>query len=159
MRVTNSRRLTASPKGQSRAFIPHTQQFRGSVGWPDGSWPTGLGKLQIQQCPKCPVSDGRPEEGSLSRRAMKRLLSIVHQTVRDRAPSPESCKITTLFPKTQLGTSGRSRRQLVEESLSLFQIERVEAFGKPAVDRSKKLASLIPSPLRLSRSNQLTDYN
>jgi hypothetical protein len=28
--------------------------------------------------------------------------------------------------------------QLVKESLSLFQIERIEAFGEPAVDRGEK---------------------
>ena len=33
---------------------------------------TGRGKLQIQQCPKCPVSDGRPEKGGLSLRANNR---------------------------------------------------------------------------------------
>jgi hypothetical protein len=31
---------------------------------------TGRGKLQIQPCPQCPVSDGRPEKGGLSLRAM-----------------------------------------------------------------------------------------
>jgi hypothetical protein len=33
------------------------------------------------------------------------------------------------------------------EHLGLFQIERVEAFGEPAVDRSEKLAGLIPLTL------------
>jgi hypothetical protein len=27
---------------------------------------TGWGKLQVQRCPQCPVSDGRPEKGGLS---------------------------------------------------------------------------------------------
>src|SRR6202040_2992409 len=40
-----------------------------------------------------------------------------------------------------------SCRQLVEESLCLLQIERIETFGEPAVDRSEKLASLIPLAL------------
>jgi hypothetical protein len=31
-----------------------------------GSFSTGWGKLQVQQCPQCPVSDGRPEKGGLS---------------------------------------------------------------------------------------------
>jgi hypothetical protein len=35
----------------------------------------------------------------------------------------------------------------VEQRLSLFQIERVEAFGEPAVDRSEKLAGLVPLSL------------
>ena len=34
--------------------------------------------------------------------------------------------------------------QLVEESLGLLQIERVEAFGEPAIDRTEKIASLLP---------------
>ena len=36
-----------------------------------------------------------------------------------------------------------AKLQLIEQSLSLFQIERVKAFGEPAVDRSEKIASLI----------------
>ena len=37
--------------------------------------------------------------------------------------------------------------QLVEQRLSLFQIERVEAFGEPAVDRSEQIAGLLPLAL------------
>jgi hypothetical protein len=37
--------------------------------------------------------------------------------------------------------------QLVEQNLGLFQVERVKPFGKPAVDRSEKLASLVPLAL------------
>ena len=38
-------------------------------------------------------------------------------------------------------------RQLLQQRLRLLQIERVEAFGEPAVDRSEKFASLIPIAL------------
>ena len=37
-----------------------------------GSIATGRGKLQVQPCPQCPVSDGRPEKGGLSLWANKR---------------------------------------------------------------------------------------
>ena len=37
--------------------------------------------------------------------------------------------------------------QLIEQRLGLLQIERVEAFGEPAVDRSEKIAGLIPLAL------------
>ena len=37
--------------------------------------------------------------------------------------------------------------QLIEQRLGLLQIERVEAFGEPAIDRSEKLAGLIPLAL------------
>ena len=37
--------------------------------------------------------------------------------------------------------------KLTKQNLRVFQIERIEAFGEPAIDRSKKLASLIPFPL------------
>jgi hypothetical protein len=40
-----------------------------------------------------------------------------------------------------------SRRQLIEQGLGLFQIERVEALGEPAVDRSENIASLLPLAL------------
>jgi hypothetical protein len=39
--------------------------------------------------------------------------------------------------------------QLVQQRLGLLQIERVEAFGEPAVDRREKIARLIPlAPVR-----------
>jgi hypothetical protein len=38
-------------------------------------------------------------------------------------------------------------RQLLEQRLRLLQIERVETFGEPAADRSKKIAGLIPLAL------------
>jgi hypothetical protein len=37
--------------------------------------------------------------------------------------------------------------QLIEQRLSLLQIEGVEAFGEPAVDRSEKVASFVPLAL------------
>jgi hypothetical protein len=40
-----------------------------------------------------------------------------------------------------------SGAQLVEERLGLCQIERVKAFGEPAVDRSEKIAGLVPLAL------------
>ena len=35
--------------------------------------------------------------------------------------------------------------QFVEQRLGLFQIERVEAFGEPAIDRSEKIAGSRPA--------------
>jgi hypothetical protein len=32
----------------------------------------------------------------------------------------------------------------VEQGFGLFQIEHVEAFGEPAIDRSEKIAGVIP---------------
>ena len=49
----------------------------------------------------------------------------------------------------QFGNS-LSRMQLIEQRLSLLQVERVETLGEPAVDRSEEIASL----LRLPRSRQ-----
>jgi len=40
-----------------------------------------------------------------------------------------------------------SGAQLVEQHLGLLQIERVEAFGKPAIDRSENIAGFIPLAL------------
>ena len=40
-----------------------------------------------------------------------------------------------------------SNTQVVEQRLCLFQIERVEAIGEPAVDRSEKFSGLIALPL------------
>ena len=36
--------------------------------------------------------------------------------------------------------------QPIEQRLGLFQIERVEAFGEPAVDRSEQMAGFFPLP-------------
>ena len=40
-----------------------------------------------------------------------------------------------------------SCRQFVEQGLRLLQVQRVEALGKPAVDRSEKFSGLVPLPL------------
>jgi hypothetical protein len=37
--------------------------------------------------------------------------------------------------------------QPVDQRLSVFQIERVEAFGEPAIDRGEQIASLLPFAL------------
>jgi hypothetical protein len=42
---------------------------------------------------------------------------------------------------------GLSGAQFIEQRLRLLQIERIEAFGEPALDRSEKLASLFPLAL------------
>ena len=47
------------------------------------------------------------------------------------------------------------RRQFLQQHLRFFQIERVEPFGKPAVDRRKKLASPIPLALNAPELDSL----
>jgi hypothetical protein len=37
--------------------------------------------------------------------------------------------------------------QLIEQGLGLLQVAVIEAFGEPAVERSKKIAGLIPPAL------------
>ena len=65
---------------------------------------------------------------------------------------PQVCRLI-LPPREALhrGTENivSALRQLVEQRLGLLQIERVKPFGKSAVDRRKKLASLLS--LALSR--------
>ena len=57
-----------------------------------------------------------------------------------------------------------STSKLVEHRLSLLQIERVEAFGEPAVDRSEQFASLLrlalvaPEPRHAYCRAQLQDF-
>jgi hypothetical protein len=41
-----------------------------------GSIATGRSKLQVEQCPQCPVSDGRPEKDGLSLSANKRRTAV-----------------------------------------------------------------------------------
>src|SRR5262249_18719575 len=54
-----------------------------------------------------------------------------------------------------------SRRQLVEQGLGLLQVERVEAFGEPAVDGGEEitgfgvLASVAPEARKACRSTKL----
>ena len=43
--------------------------------------------------------------------------------------------------------SGASRCQLVEQRLGVLQIERIEAFGEPAIDRSEQFTGFIPLAL------------
>ena len=40
-----------------------------------------------------------------------------------------------------------SLRQLVEQGLGLFQVQRVKALGEPAVDRSEQIVGLLPFTL------------
>ena len=47
---------------------------------------------------------------------------------------------------------GALRRQLLQQRLRLLQIERVEAFRKPPVDRSEQFASLLRLTLIARRS-------
>ena len=51
------------------------------------------------------------------------------------------------FPFGLLRQQALSRGHLVEQCLGLLQIERVEAFGEPAVDRSEQLEGLSPLAL------------
>jgi hypothetical protein len=43
---------------------------------------------------------------------------------------------------------------LIEQRLGLFQIERVEALGEPAIDRSEKIVGLVPLPLIAPQSSK-----
>ena len=63
-----SRLLIVSPKGifWSLILAHGSQQVECVADVADGSLATGGGKLEVQPCPQCPVSDGRPEKGGLS---------------------------------------------------------------------------------------------
>jgi hypothetical protein len=65
------------------------------------------------------------------------------KVARREGPLPDSCAATKSGQFRDCG----SGIQLIEQRLRFLQIERVEAFGKPAEDRSEKLASLIPLTL------------
>src|SRR4029077_21004307 len=68
------------------------------------------------------------------------LTTGIRAVARQNAPRSPACRAFGASPISPWSL-GCSRRQLLEESLGLLQIERVETFGEPAVDRSKKLAS------------------
>jgi hypothetical protein len=42
--------------------------------------------------------------------------------------------------------------QLIEQRLGLLQIERIEAFREPAIDRSEEIVGLVPLVLIAQRS-------
>ena len=48
-----------------------------------------------------------------------------------------------------------AKLQLIEQSLSLLQIARIEPLGKPAVDRSEKIAGLCTLPLIAPESRKI----
>jgi hypothetical protein len=54
-------------------------------------------------------------------------------------PKPASC----IAAKSGWFRTAWSAVQLIEQGLGLLQVERVEAFSEPAVDRSEKLAGLL----------------
>jgi hypothetical protein len=72
----------------------------------------------------------------------KRPSATAAQHVRD-GPLPDSCAATKSGQYRDCG----SGIQLIEQRLRFLQIEGVEAFGKPTVDRSEKIARLFPLAL------------
>ena len=72
----------------------------------------------------------------------KRPRCCVAARLRD-GPLPDLCAATKSGQCRDCG----SGIQLIEQPLSLLEIARVETFGKPAADRSEKIAGLIPLAL------------
>jgi len=64
---------------------------------------------------------------------------ILHRK-KHRAFSP----INKAFVLLLLLGSDRQSRQLIEQRLGLFQIERIEAFGEPAIARSEQIQTFTP---------------
>jgi hypothetical protein len=66
------------------------------------------------------------------------------------ATHPLLWKLAISFPDAPSRVTRRYRRektaslrQLTEQRLRLLQIERIEAFGEPIIDRSEKVTSLL----------------
>ena len=68
-----------------------------------------------------------------------------------KAEGPKALKTLKQEAVSKLG----SGVQLIEQGLGLLQIERVEAFSEPAVDRSEKITSFIPLALVSQRRARL----
>ncbi len=64
---------------------------------------------------------------------------ILHRK-KQRAFSPISKALVLLL----LLGSDRQSRQLIEQRLGLFQIERIKAFGEPAIARSEQIQTFTP---------------
>jgi hypothetical protein len=65
-------------------------------------------------------------------------------------PSSETLHNSGLMRCNKNGAVSENRLsgvQLIEQCFGLLQIERVEAFAEPSVDRRKKLAGLLPFAL------------
>ena len=62
---------------------------------------------------------------------------------KERHTHPRCAKVSARRGCRKNERSALSCRQLVEQRLSLLQIERIEPFGEPAVNRSEKFASLL----------------
>jgi hypothetical protein len=93
-----------------------------------------------------PVSSGLPLSADILRR--RRHVSNV--------PGTDSCAATNSGHQNSLSVV-----RLVEQRLGFLQIERVEAFGEPVVDRRQKIAGLLslaviaPEPRQAHRRAQL----
>src|SRR5437879_4046419 len=72
---------------------------------------------------------------ALSRRAPSGPLAVQNTGLASRIGSDSNRPPPRAFRGP--ATTPRSRRQFVEQRLCIFQIERVEAFSEPAVDRSQ----------------------
>ena len=145
--------------------------------WPTGqsSWRVAAhprrGPADRRQHREAAFSPGAgPSAGQVSRRQRRAAtaLSLPHAPSRTRDP-PRTSSSHRRAGRGQAQVSSRMARlnrswivtasrsltkrgtvvwgQLVEQGLSLLQIERVEALGEPAVDRCEQIASLIPLAL------------
>jgi hypothetical protein len=47
--------------------------------------------------------------------------------------------------EADVSVASASRPQLIEQGFRLLQVERIEAFGEPAVDRSEEFAGFLGS--------------
>ena len=88
------------------------------------------------------IRSSRPRASVPSHQATIRLFWLNANAFMKVCAKPECLR----NEQSQISTKPSSG-QLVEQRLSLLQIARVKPFGEPAVDRSEKLASLIPLAL------------
>src|SRR5712692_7130040 len=87
-----------------------------------------------------------------------------------RIMTQEECLPSSESPRSHSATrwrtssSGRGRREFVEQALGLHEIGRIEAFGEPAIDlreqvgRLLALALALPQPAQGDRRAQLPRF-
>jgi hypothetical protein len=95
---------------------------------------------------------GTPQVGAVRRLLPKKKLQSVSLQWPRR--THYSGNVPLVAPRAVLAGIQRSLRQLIQQRLGLLQIERVEAFGEPAVNRSQQFASLLRFALRTPEASE-----
>jgi hypothetical protein len=118
----------------------------------------GIEPKRSLDIPQCLVQRIAPAKPPMFQMGSKCEVEWVRSDVRFHSDSDRVAGFGEVLKSAKTGSRGAFQLalsgQVIEQCLRLFQIKRVDPFGEPAVDRSKKLASLLPLDLRTPETRE-----